>query len=145
MSELLVKAISIYATRLQQLKSINNSLGPVHIDISEPLSHFRETISSTNQHPNSKRMALDLNDHVIRPCSMEHQHVREEESVQDEIKECLTSRAAMLEVNAYGTLGQTMFDVCVPKNMEDWDLRSFASKRTYSCFFSVKCIRRSKL
>nr|XP_043638665.1 uncharacterized protein LOC122609787 [Erigeron canadensis] len=143
--ELLTKAASLYTTRLQQLKSQNNGIQLGHNKIPDPLSHLREAISASDMQPKSKKMALDRKDHLIMSGSMEYDQVREVGSVQDEFKESVIRPSALSTMKAYGILGQILFDVCVPKNVEDWDLRPLDSNQKNSHFDAVKCIHISKL
>lgn len=134
-TELLAKAASIYSTRIQQLKSINN-------EASEPVHHLEEAlVSGSNHHENSKRMARGLNQQLMVPRSMAYDQVREMGSVQDEEDEEGFILGSMMN-SGDGIVGEIMFDVCVPKNVEYWDLRSFGR---HSNFNSIKCIRRSKM
>ncbi|KAM0950863.1 putative alpha/Beta hydrolase [Dioscorea sansibarensis] len=53
-----------------------------------------------------------------------------------------------------GVLGQILFEACVPKNIEGWDIKpgmslnkrqTFMSSRRHNPFNPIKCIRRSRL
>ena len=50
-----------------------------------------------------------------------------------------------------GVLGQVLYDVCVPKNVDGWDLKPSASShmhtvaRRHGSFNPMKCVRRSRL
>ncbi|KAH7654617.1 alpha/beta-Hydrolases protein [Dioscorea alata] len=53
-----------------------------------------------------------------------------------------------------GVLGQILFEACIPKNIEGWDIKpgmslnkrqTFPSSRRYNPFNPIKCIRRSRL
>lgn len=56
-------------------------------------------------------------------------------------------------ISAHSILGQMLFDVCVPKNVEGWDIKfsgtlngqPYASSRKLSPPHTSKCIRRSRL
>ncbi|KAK4804544.1 hypothetical protein SAY86_004361 [Trapa natans] len=56
-------------------------------------------------------------------------------------------------ISAHSILGQVLFDVCVPKNVEGWDIKfsgslngqPYASSRKLSPLHTSKCIRRSRL
>ncbi|GKB01437.1 putative pentatricopeptide repeat-containing protein, mitochondrial-like protein [Tanacetum coccineum] len=144
-SELLIKAVSVYSQRTQQVSGS-------HSQTSEPLNHLREAVSSSNQYQSFHRITLDLNDHFVVPGSVEYHEGRDMGSIQDEHKERFIPRSSPPKVNANGILGQMLFDVCVPKNIEDWDLKSssssystIASGRRHSHFNPIKCIRRSRL
>ncbi|GKD36266.1 origin of replication complex subunit 2, partial [Tanacetum coccineum] len=119
-SELLIKAVSVYSQRTQQVCGS-------HSQTSEPLNHLREAVSSSNQYQSFHRITLDLNDHFVVPGSVEYHEGRDVGSIQDEHKERFIPRSSPPKVNANGILGQMLFDVCVPKNVEDWDLKSSSS------------------
>lgn len=140
---LLTKALSVYSRRTERV------CGPHGGATSEPLHHLREAVSSSNQYQSLHRVTLDLNDHFVVPAgSVEYHEGRDVGSVHDAPKERLIPRSAPPTINAHGILGQILFDVCVPKNVEDWDLRlssSSSSGRRHSHFNPMKCIRRSRL
>lgn len=145
MTDLLTKAVSVYSQRTQQF---NGS----HSNTSEPLNHLREAVSNSNQYQSFHRITLDLSDHFVVPGSIEYHEGRDVGSIHDAPKERFIPRSTPPKVNANGILGQILFDVCVPKNVEDWDIRSsssssytFASRRRHSHFNPIKCIRRSRL
>lgn len=144
-TELLTKATTIYSQKTQRVSGSHNAT-------SEPLNHLREAVSSSNQYQSFHRITLDLNDHFVVPGSLEYHEGRDVGSVHDAPKERYIPRSTQPMVNPHGILGQILFDVCVPKNVEDWDLKSsssssytFASGRRHSHFNPIKCIRRSRL
>ncbi|XP_071686290.1 uncharacterized protein [Rutidosis leptorrhynchoides] len=144
-TDLLTKATFVYSQRTQ------HTCGSRHT--SEPLRHLREAVSSSNQYRSCHKITLDLNDHLVVPGSVEYHEGREVGSIHGAPKENLIPRSTPKVVNAHGILGQILFDVCVPENVEDWDLRSlpssssckFNSARRNSHFNPIKCIRRSRL
>ncbi|CAH1442745.1 unnamed protein product [Lactuca virosa] len=148
-TELLTKAVLVYSRRTERVGGAHNST------TSEPLHHLREAVSSSNQYQNLHRVTLDLNDHFVVPGgSVEYHEGRDVGSVHDEPKERFIPRSAPPMINAHGILGQILFDVRVPKNVEDWDLKlssssssfaTFGSGRRHSHFNPMKCIRRSRL
>lgn len=140
-TELLTKAVSVY---LQKTERVG---GPHDGTTSEPLHQIREAVSSSNQYQSLHRVTLDLNDHFVVPGgSVEYHEGRDVGSVHDAPNERLIPRSAPPAINAHGILGQILFDVCVPKNVEDWDLRLPSSSRRHSSHFNpIKCIRRSRL
>ncbi|KAA8537736.1 hypothetical protein F0562_027274 [Nyssa sinensis] len=121
-----------------------------HEEISEPFYQLRKAAASSNQ--SFGRVALELNDHFLVPSSAEYDGGRDVGSVPDERKEDFIHLSSPPSINAHGVLGQILFDVCVPKNVEDWDMRSshfsnlppFASTRRHSSFNPIKCILRSR-
>ncbi|KAL3514496.1 hypothetical protein ACH5RR_027213 [Cinchona calisaya] len=150
-TELLVKAAVSYSKQIRQLEGEKMGLEGTHDEISEPFGNLRKAAASSQQ--SFQRIALELNDHFFMPSSVEYHEGRHVGSVQDERKERYIPLSSPPSMNAHGVLGQVLFDVCVPKNVENWDVRlptsstrlSFASARRHSPFNPMKCIRRSRL
>ncbi|CAK9176993.1 unnamed protein product [Ilex paraguariensis] len=150
-TELLGKAAVIYSRRIRQLEGEKMGLEGTHDEILEPLNNLRKVAASSNQ--SFQRVALELNDHFFVPSSVEYREGRDGGSVQDERNEHIIPLSSPPSINPHGVLGQMLFDVCVPKNVEDWDVKSssslrrspFLSARSHSSFNPIKCIRRSRL
>lgn len=157
MTELLGKASIIYSHRIRQLKGEGMGFEGPHDEISEPFYQLKK--AAINSKNSFQRVALELNDHFFVPSSVEYHEDRVVGSVQDEHKGSLIRIPKPPSINAHGVLGQILFDVCVPENVEGWDVRSspslsrppFASSRWHSplnpirCRNPIKCIRRSRL
>ncbi|GFP95691.1 hypothetical protein PHJA_001713300 [Phtheirospermum japonicum] len=147
-TELLGKAAITFSRRIRQLEGEKMGLegpGP-HDEISDPFRNLRKASSKSNQ--SFPRSVVDSNDHFLVPASLEYHEDRDVGSVQDEHKERYVPLSSLPKINAHGVLGQFLFDVCVPKNVEDWDLKyspSTSSGRRHSHFNPIKCIRRSRL
>ncbi|PSR99759.1 Transmembrane protein like [Actinidia chinensis var. chinensis] len=149
-TELLGKASIVYSRRIRQLEGEGmGSEGPQE-EISEPFYQLKKAVINSNK--NFQRVALELNDHFFLPTSVEYHENRVVGSVQDEHKEGLIRLPNPPSINAHGLLGQILFDVCVPRNVEGWDVRlspsmnrpAFTSSRRHS-INPIKCIRRSRL
>ncbi|KAK2992272.1 hypothetical protein RJ640_020265 [Escallonia rubra] len=148
-NELLGKAAVLYSRRIRQLGGEKMGFEGTQDEISDRLSNLGEASTSSSQ--SYRRVALELNDHFFAPSSMEYHQGRD--VVQDEHKERYIPVSSPPSINAHGVLGQVLFDVCVPKNVENWDIRSpsslgrptFGSARWHSHFNPIKCIRRSRL
>ncbi|KAK5831828.1 hypothetical protein PVK06_015627 [Gossypium arboreum] len=70
------------------------------------------------------------------------------------VEESLIRLPQPSSIDVNGVLGQILFDVCVPKDVEGWDMKSSdsSSRHPYtsslwrnSHFNPIKCIRRSRL
>lgn len=145
-TELLGKAAVIYSRRIRQLEGEKMGFEGTQDEVSESLGNL-----SSNQ-TFQKRVALDLNDHFFVPSPVEYHGDRGVGSVQDEHKERYIPMSNPPSINAHGILGQVLFDACVPKDVENWDLKPSSSlrppcpsSRRNSPFNPIKCIRRSKL
>lgn len=150
-TDLLSKAAMRYSQRMRQLEGEKLGMEGTHDEISDPFCHLRKAAAISTQ--SFQRIALDLNDHFLLPSSLEYHEDRDVGSVPDERKERYVPLSSRPKISAHGVLGQFLFDACVPKNVEDWDLRSaaslrrvpFASGRRHSPFNPIKCIRRARL
>lgn len=149
-TELLEKAAIIYSQRIRRLEAERMSL-EVHDETSSPICQPKKATTSSNEC--FGRVALELNDHFISPSSLEYQEGRNVGSVRNEHKEGLIHLSSLPSINAHGVFGQILFDVCVPKDVEDWDIRSSGSSnapasartRRHAPFNPIRCIRRSRL
>lgn len=150
-TELLGKAVAIYSQRIRQLEGEKMSLEGTNTEISDPFHNLRKAASRSNQ--SFERITLDLNNHFVVPGSVEYHEDRGIGSVQDERNERYIPLSSPLKIGVHGILSQFLFDVCVPKNVENWDIGSshtlrrepFMSGRRHSAFNPMKCLRRSRL
>lgn len=143
-TELLGKAAGVYAQRIRQLEGESFGVQAEHDDSDEPMSSLRKAAGASN---GFRGVILASSDDLL-PTSTEYYGVG---SVQDEGLIHLPNAT----MNAHGVLGQVLFDVCVPKNVENWDIkpssslngngRSFSFRRRQAPFNPIRCIRRSRL
>ncbi|KAM7280170.1 hypothetical protein ACFE04_007304 [Oxalis oulophora] len=150
-TELLGKASAIYSQRTQRHDGANVGLEGTHDDISEPFNNLRQAaVSPAHSFQGTPLIATD---HFLVPTSMEYYEGRDVGSVRDEQKEGFIRLPSPQSISAHGVLGQILFDVCLPKTIEDWDLKSsnsshrrpYISSRRHASFNPIKCIRRSRL
>ncbi|MBA0691668.1 hypothetical protein Goari_009282, partial [Gossypium aridum] len=150
-TELLGKASALYFRRIQQLEGEQVGSAGAHDEISEPISNISKTALSPNL--SFHGTPLMQSDHFLLPSSIEYYEGRDFGSVQDEQKESLIRLPQPSSIDVNGVLGQILFDVCVPKDVEGWDMKSSdsSSRHPYtspwrnSHFNPIKCIRRSRL
>ncbi|KAL8172091.1 hypothetical protein V2J09_023895 [Rumex salicifolius] len=101
------------------------------------------------------RASTQLEDHITMPSlSQSHEDSPMDSSTRDESKENVKHLPTNLPtINPHGVLGKILFDMCVPKNVEDWDIRPsssfctppmFPSSTRHSPFNPIKRIRRSR-
>ncbi|XP_016714651.1 uncharacterized protein [Gossypium hirsutum] len=143
----LEKATSVYSHRIKKLGETNG----MHDEISELIFNLLKATVNSNQ--SLRRVAIGPSDHFFLPSSAECHNGRETNSKQDEQRERLFSLPVPPTINAHSVLGQILFDACVPKNIEGWDIRfsgcvkgkPFSSDRRSSCFLGIKSSRRSRL
>ncbi|GJZ34097.1 putative alpha/beta hydrolase [Tanacetum coccineum] len=112
-------SVSIFNQKLQQLAERTGMEG-MHDKICELVCDLQNAAVDSNQ--SLRRVAVGPNDHFFLPSSAEYQSSKESGSLQDEQKE---RRAVLLasppSLNPHSVLGQVLFDVCVPKNIEERD------------------------
>ncbi|CAL9107456.1 uncharacterized protein LOC135634156 [Musa acuminata AAA Group] len=140
--ELVGKAAMIYAQRRLQSQGLE---GP---SISESVCNLHKAAASSSE--SLRRVATDPSDHFFLPSSMECEDKKDANLQKGE----LFHTQNMPSINAHGVLGQILFDICVPKNIEGWDIKpstslngrqTFAVARRHGLFYPMKCIRRSRL
>ncbi|KAH1098983.1 hypothetical protein J1N35_015904 [Gossypium stocksii] len=142
----LEKATSVYSHRIKKLGETNG----MHDEISELIFNLQKATVNSNQ--SLRRVAIGPSDHFFLPSSAECHNGRETNSKQDEQRERPFSLPVPPTINAHSVLGQILFDACVPKNIEGWDIRfsgcvkgqPFSSDRE-SFFLGIKSSRRSRL
>ncbi|KAG6651866.1 hypothetical protein I3843_06G136400 [Carya illinoinensis] len=149
-SSMLDQAALVYSQKIRLLGE-RTSMEGMHDEISELICDLQNAAVTSNQ--SLTRVALGPSDHFFLPSSAEHHYGRDSPSLQDEQKERSISLPNPSSINAHSVLGQILFDVCVPKNVEGWDIKfggslngqPFASVCRPSPFHGIKCIRRSRL
>lgn len=142
LTELLDKAAKVYSQRIRRLEGERMGIEGTHDEIPEPICNMRKAMMNSN---NFQGLALGPSDHSFASSSMEYYGGRDVGSVQDERKEDLIHLHSLPSISAHGVLGQILFDVCVPKDVEDWDIKPFTSTRRHTPFNPIKCLRRSRL
>nr|KJB14565.1 hypothetical protein B456_002G131500 [Gossypium raimondii] len=149
-TELLGKAAALYSRNIQQFEGERIGSAGAQDEISEPVSNISKIALSPNKSFQGTPLVQSSN--FLLPSLIEYYEGRDLGSVQDEQKEGLIHLAHPPSINLHGVLGQILFDACVPKNVEGWDLKSSdsSSKHPYtsrrnSHFNPIKCIRRSRL
>ncbi|GAV84639.1 DUF829 domain-containing protein [Cephalotus follicularis] len=148
-TELVGKAAAVYSQRIQQLEG--EKMEGTRDDISDPFDNLRKASASPTQ--SFRGTPLVPSDHFLLPSSIEYYEGRDVGSMQDKHKEGLIHLPSPPSITAHGVLGQILFEVCVPNNVEGWDIRSsdsssgrsYTSTRRHAPFNPIKCIRRSRL
>ncbi|KAH9758302.1 hypothetical protein KPL71_016658 [Citrus sinensis] len=150
-TELLGKAGAVYSQRIQRLEGEKMGLEGTHDDMADPMYNLSKAAVSPTR--SFRGTSLVPSDHFVLPSSLEYYDGRDVGSLQDEHKERLIHLPNPPSINTHGVLGQILFDVCVPKNVEGWDIRSsdslngsrYNSTRRRAPFNPIKCMRRSRL
>lgn len=147
-SEMLVRATITYSQR-RQLNSETPGMGGACNKISESVCGLHETAVCSCE--NLKRVEIGPSDYFFLPSSVESNETKDAASL---LKEQKVELFHLPSVHPNGILGQFLYDVCVPKNVEGWDIKPVfslngkqmdAPARRHGPFNPMKCIRRSRL
>ncbi|PIA56415.1 hypothetical protein AQUCO_00700620v1 [Aquilegia coerulea] len=149
-TELLGKAALVYSRKIQKLQG-GEGMERTTEEISESICNLRNAAMTSSQ--SLLKVAVEPSDHFFLPGLNETHEGREVGSAAEERKEGLIHLHSPPAINAHGIIGQILFDVCVPKNIEGWDIKpsssltgqTYASARRVRPFNPIKCIRRSRL
>lgn len=144
----LEKASSVYSHKMLQFKGERRSMEGD--EMPELICDLQNAAVNSNQ--SFRRVAVGPSDHFFLPSSADSQDVGEHPSSPDP-KERTSPLSSPPGISAHSVLGQFLFDVCVPKNVEGWDIKfhgslngqPLASARRHSPFPGTKFIRRSRL
>ncbi|KAJ0929135.1 putative alpha/Beta hydrolase [Helianthus annuus] len=146
-TEFLDHTMSIFNQKLQKVGERTGMEG-MHDKICELICDLQKAAVDSNQ--SLRRVATGPNDHFFLPSSAECQTTKESGSLHDEENERKSTvhLGSPPGLGPHSVLGQVLFDVCVPKNIEGWDIKfenrkpfETASKRSSP----LKRMRRSRL
>ncbi|KAM7252056.1 hypothetical protein ACFE04_023939 [Oxalis oulophora] len=149
-SNLLERSALLFSQRTRELGQ-RVGMDSAHDEISELICDLQNVAVNSNQ--SLRRVAVGPCDHFFLPSSAQYSNGQESGPLQDEQKERQVVLSSPPSIHAHSVLGQVLFDVCVPKNVEGWDIRfsgclngqPLASARKLSPFRSFKGKRRSRL
>ncbi|CAJ1939429.1 unnamed protein product [Sphenostylis stenocarpa] len=143
----LEKAVTTYS---QKVMLERTSMDGTQDEISELICDLQKVAINSNK--SLRRVAVGPTDHFFLPSSAGNYSDRESGTPQDEQKDKPVFLPSLPSISAHSVLGQFLFDVCVPKNVEGWDVkfsglngRSCASAPRHSLFRDTKRIGRSRL
>lgn len=123
-----------------------------HDEISELICDLQKVAINSNE--SFRRVAVGPSDHFFLPSSAEHTNNNRESGIsREEPKEESVCVPSFPSISAHSVLGQFLFDVCVPKNVEGWDVmfcgnlngRTRASVTRNSPSRGIKRVGRSRL
>ncbi|XP_017243092.1 uncharacterized protein LOC108215211 isoform X2 [Daucus carota subsp. sativus] len=136
-TELLGKAAVLYSKRIRRIDKEKIVLDGKEDDVAPSPGHLENAAMSSSQTIH-RRVALELNDHLFVPISSQCHGDEAIDSVHDEYKESYVPITKPPVIKAHGILGQALFGLCVPEDVDDWHIKP-------SLFLEKKGIRRSKL
>ncbi|CAI8599217.1 unnamed protein product [Vicia faba] len=146
--EILGKAVAIYNHKNRRIEDENLGIEGIRNEIADPFSELRKAATTST----SFQGFVVAPSENLSPGSLEYYDGKDVGSVSDERKGSFIHLPSRPSINANGVLGQILFDVCVPKTVEDWDVRSnlknaglLSGTRRHIPFNPIKCIRRSRL
>ncbi|KAK1405740.1 hypothetical protein POM88_005345 [Heracleum sosnowskyi] len=112
----------MYSRRTRQLEGEKMGFGVTRDEVPESVDRLGDAAVSSSQ-TFQKRVALELNDHFFVSSSVEYHGDKVLGSVHDEHKERYVTLTKPPVIKAHGILGQALFDVCVPTDVENWDIK----------------------
>uniref|UniRef100_A0A7N0TEJ1 Uncharacterized protein n=1 Tax=Kalanchoe fedtschenkoi TaxID=63787 RepID=A0A7N0TEJ1_KALFE len=142
---LLEKAGHVFSRKVRQLEIERTGIQCMHDDESELFQNVHKSPVKPN-----RTMALEKRDHLFLPGPKTLNGDSTAESSQNETSLQLVSPPG---INPHSVLGKVLFDACVPKNIEGWDIKfnctvngqPLATARRHSPSLGIKYNRRSKL
>ncbi|KAL6861824.1 hypothetical protein ACP4OV_017524 [Aristida adscensionis] len=146
-NDILQKALVTFCHRSQLNDA--NATGDNEYKIAHSVCSLHKAAANSNE--SLRRVANSPSDHFFLPSSKDHNESREPDSLIEEQRRHVSNPPYM---EPQGVLGQILFDVCVPKNVEGWDIKptvspngrpAFASARQLGPFNPIKYFRRSRL
>lgn len=146
--DILKKALVTFCHR-SQLNGASAAAGDKEYKIAHCVCSLHNVAANSNE--SLRRVANSPSDHFFLPSSKDHNESRESDPLIEQQRRQLSHPASM---EPQGVLGQILFDVCVPKNVEGWDIKPtvsptgrpmLASARQLGPFNPIKYFRRSRL
>ncbi|KAK3128701.1 hypothetical protein QOZ80_6BG0465350 [Eleusine coracana subsp. coracana] len=146
-NDLMKKALVTFCHRSQLNDRI--ATGDQEYKIAHSVCSLHNAAASSNE--SLRRVANSPSDHFFLPSSKDHNESRDPDSLIEEQRQHISHPSYM---EPQGVLGQILFDVCVPTNIEGWDIKptvspngrpSLTSGRQLGPFNPIKYFRRSRL
>ncbi|KAG8364268.1 hypothetical protein BUALT_Bualt19G0110600 [Buddleja alternifolia] len=118
-AELLEQAVSVFSEKIHKLGE-KSHMDNMHDEVSDLICDLQNAAVDSNQ--SFRRVAVCPDDHFFQPSSSEYKNSRELGSPPKDRRERSPNRLSP-SMTANTVLGQILFDVCVPKNVEGWDIK----------------------
>lgn len=148
MSEMLVGATITYCER-RQLNGETPGIGGSCSTMSESVCSLHKAAVCSSE--TLTRVANNPSDQFFLPRSTDSNETKDTASL---LNEKNVELFHLPSINPHGILGQILYDVCVPKNIEGWDIKPVlsingrqmcASARRHGPFNPIRYIRRCRL
>lgn len=123
--ELLDKAAATFSQRCNYNGATAN-LGNACNRILESICSLREATITSNE--SLRRAVIEPNDHFALPSPNDNFETKNGSSSSND------KSFTPLSINPQGVLSQILFDVCVPENVEGWDIKPSTSLKGKQCF-----------
>lgn len=146
LTELFGKAAALYRGRMKQLNC--NGLCEICNRIPDSICSLHEVATSSNE--SLRRPYIESFDHLFLPRSTNSLGSKDGSPGSKERGGLFDSENPP-GIDAHGVLGKILFDACVPKNVEGWDIKpaalrqALALNRRHGRFNPTTLLRRSKL
>uniref|UniRef100_A0A0A9F7E1 DUF829 domain-containing protein n=1 Tax=Arundo donax TaxID=35708 RepID=A0A0A9F7E1_ARUDO len=146
-NDILEKALVTFCHRSQL--NDTSATGDQEYKIAHSVCSLHNVAANSNE--SLRRVVNSPSDHFFLPSSKDHNKSREPDSLIEEQRRHVSHPPYM---EPQGVLGHILFDVCVPKNVEGWDIKpsvspngrpTLTSARQLGPFNPIKYFRRSRL
>uniref|UniRef100_A0A7C9CD01 Uncharacterized protein n=1 Tax=Opuntia streptacantha TaxID=393608 RepID=A0A7C9CD01_OPUST len=156
-ASLLEKATSVFSSRIQHEISPKTYIEGTDDEIPELICHLQKEAVTVSSKWKLRNLDLGSSEPLFNPrrgpddCSSAWDSISPKDEQKGRLDDLPSGSTPCM--SAHSVLGQALFDACVPKNIEGWDIRfsgsvngqPFASARRLSHLKKVGPIRRSRL
>lgn len=158
-ASLLEKATLVFSSRIQQQVFPKTFIEGKDNETPELISHLQKAAVSVSSKWKLGNLDVGPSDPLFNPrrgaadCSSSWDSINPQDEQKERLDNTPSSSSSSPFISAHSVLGQVLFDACVPKNIEGWDIRfsgsvngqPFASARRLSHLKKVRSIGRSRL
>lgn len=133
-TELLALAVRVFNHKIKKLGDQMAAFEGMHDDVSDLICDLQNAAVDSNE--SLRRVALGPNAHFFLPAPAENQNLgssrllHRAEGRTDKLPHNGIPNASTVNAT-HSVLGQMLFDACVPKNVEGWDLKFSGSSKTH--------------
>ncbi|XP_073037594.1 uncharacterized protein [Primulina eburnea] len=132
-AQLLEQAVSVFSQKNTKKLGEKSRTDYMHDVISDLICNLQNAAVDSNQ--SFLRVALWPNDHFFLPSSSAYHNNKEFGSLKEDKKERSSLRSSPC-MHTNSVLGQVLFNICVPKTVEGWDIK-FSGAHDHYCWTST--------